>query len=47
MAYLHGIEIIEVDSGGRTITTQSTSVIGLNIFSWWSFSNFSHKNVNT
>ncbi|MDR2008095.1 MAG: hypothetical protein LBQ34_03885 [Alphaproteobacteria bacterium] len=27
--FLHGIEIIEVDSGGRTITTPSTSVIGI------------------
>lgn len=27
--FLNGIEIIEVDSGGRTITTPSTSVIGL------------------
>ena len=27
--FLNGIEIIEVDTGGRTITTPSTSVIGL------------------
>ena len=27
--FLHGIEIIEVSSGGRTITTPATSVIGL------------------
>lgn len=29
MAFLNGIEIIEIDTGGRTITTPSTSVIGI------------------
>ena len=27
--YLHGVEVIEVESGGRTITNPSTSVIGI------------------